>query len=636
MKRIYMVQAANTLSTSIYLPYSAGAVIAYSLQFSNIKENYELCDFIFEIKPISEVTEKMENPAIVGFSSYMWNIEFNLELAKAVKEKWPECITIFGGPQVDDAAELLKENRFIDILIHGEGEIPFYDILCCVNNGGSLRDIKNISFFEGDELVQTGREYSVDISDYPSPYTMGLFDKIINDPNKRYKQFDVIVETNRGCPYKCIYCYFAGRDEKFRCFSTEKIKAEFKWMAENKIAYCYCADTNFGLLDRDIDFARYLVELKNEYGYPERFESIATKNKNDVTLEINKILHKAGMNGGISVAVQSMSPKVLKAVGRVNVSFEELRRQLDLYRMNGMTTYTDIILGLPEETYDSFCKGVFAVLEAGQHNALNIFRCELLPNTILSDKSTVEKYNIKTIKSNLCQNHSTVEKSYFNSRSNLIVSTNTLSEDEWLKCSRLSVCVQAFHCFGLSRYIAIYLRKADDVSYYDFYMRFFDWIENESTLLKRLLDETCSSIELFLKGESDLFYYNPEFGNIYFPFEEALYLLCVENIDEAYDEINEYLKKYYSNDKLSELLAYQKDMMCRPRRDEKRTVVYQNDWDTYFNRIFDREFNEPEAKEISVVYNSYDYGSMEKFARDVIWYGKRKDKMIEKDIEVIK
>lgn len=634
MKKIYMVQAVNPLLNSVYLPYSAGTVLAYSLQFSKIKENFEFCDFIYEIKPIEDVIEKIENPSIVGFSSYMWNIEFNLKLAKAIKEKWPECVTVFGGPQIDDEASLLKESSYIDILIHREGEIPFYNILLSLIDGRSYRDISNISFFENGELVHTKREYTEDISDFPSPYTMGLFDKIINDPQKSQIQFDVVIETNRGCPYKCIYCSWAGRDEKFRAFSIEKVKAELEWMAKNKIAYCYCADGNFGILDRDIDIVRYIVELKKKYGYPQRFESIATKNKNDVTLEINKILHEADLNGGISVAVQSMSPKVLKAVGRKNISTQELRKQLDLYRMNGMTTYTDIILGLPEETYESFCKGVFDVIEAGQHNAFNIFKCELLPGTILSDKATVEKYGIKTVKSRLRQNHSTVEELLFNSRSNIVVSTNTLSEEEWVKCNRIAILIQAFHCFGLSRFIAIYLRKANNISYYDFYMNFYNWIENESTVIKKLLDEICQCFEPFLKEQSDLYYYNPEFGNIYFPFEEALFLLCVKEIDAVYGEIHQFLEKGYLNDKVEELFAYQKDMICLTRKENLRVVSYQNDWYTYFDRIYDKEFNEPEHHEISITYNPYDYGTMETYARTVLWYGKRKDKMIEKHITV--
>lgn len=629
MKNIFMVQASVPFPNSIYLPYSAGAVISYSLQFEKIKENFNFVGFIYEIQPIDEVIEKINNPAVVGFSSYMWNIEFNLELAKAIKNKWPDCIIIFGGPQIDDEANFLGESSCIDILIYGEGEIPFYKILLSLVDGSRLKDISNIAFTENDTLIRTKREYVEDVSCFPSPYTMGLFDNIVNGADRKNVQFDAVLETNRGCPYKCIYCYWAGGSKKIRSFSMEKIKAELEWMSQNKILFCYCADANFGILDRDIEIAEYIVELKNEYGYPQRFESIASKNKNEVTLEINKILHTAGLNGGISVAVQSMSPKVLNAVGRKNISIEELGKQLNLYRMNGMTTYTDIILGLPEETYKSFCRGVFAVLEAGQHNALNIFRCELLPNTILSDISTVEKYGIQTIKSHLCQNHSTVGKNVFNACSNIIVSTNSLTKDEWLECNKIAIVVQAFHCFGLLRYIAIYIRKSQKISYENFYMSFYNWIENESTVLKNFLDEICNSFKSFLDGESDLYYYNPDFGNIYYPFEEALFLLCVSDMDSVYDEINNFLQKFYCFPAVDELLEYQKNMIHIIRKEKPQNYKYQNDWYTYFSKIYDGNCVEPENKNISVFCDSYDHKTMENYAREVVWYGKRIDKMIE-------
>lgn len=635
MKKIYMVQAANALSKAIYLPYSAGTVLAYSWQFDKIRDNFEFGGFIYRMEPINDVVSKLENPSVVGFSSYLWNIEFNLELAKAIKEKWPQCLTVFGGPQIDAEASLLEESKNIDILIHGEGERTFNSILNYIIDGSSINNIKNISYSENGKIIHTEKEYSVDISDFPSPYTMGLFDGMLNDPQNEGTQFDAVLETTRGCPYSCIYCSWSGGEKYFRRFPIEKVKAELRWMAEHKIAFCFCADSNFGILKRDIEIAEYLVELKKEYGYLEKFESISTTEKSEVTFKINKMLHEVGMNGGISVAVQSMTPKVLEAVGRKNISVEELRYQLDWYRQNGMGTYTDLILILPEETYDSFCRSVFSVIEAGQHNSFNIFRCELLPNTILNSKEIIEKYKIKSIRSNLQQYRSVVKKEHFKSRSNLVVSTSTISEDEWVKANRLVTFAQAFHCYGISRYISIYLRKAKNISYYDFYMAFFEWVETESVLIKSLLDRVCHCFDLFIKGQSDLYYCNPEFGGLYLSFEEALFLHCVSEIDDVFNEINMFLERYDFGDAFKEVCEYQKDMISRPQRPEK-TVVYQNDWHTYFEKIHDRDYTEPTAEKITVTYHSYDLGTIEDYDRETVWRGKRKDKMIEKNITVSK
>lgn len=632
-KKVYLAQPSNNKQNkSVFLPYSAGCLAAYAFSFEEISNVYDFCGFVYSKETIEKSLEIIRDPAFVGFSCYMWNVEYNLALAKAVKEKYPEAVISFGGPQIPDDTEYLENYDFIDVLTHGEGEIVFYKLLIAMDRGEDFSGIKNISYRSSGRILRNEKESPCDISDFPSPYTTGCFDYIVNDPELAGVQFDTVIETNRGCPFSCIYCYWARSGNRFRLFPIEKVKAEILWMAEKKVSFCVCADSNFGMLDRDEEIADFIIETKAKYGYPEKIETASGKNKTDVTFRINQKFEKAGLNRGISIAVQSMSPKVLEIIGRKNMSFEALCEQLKMYRENDMYTYTDLILGLPGETFESFCSGLFKVIEAGQHYSINVNRCEFLPNTIMHSEEMVRKYKIRTIKSNLCQNHSlTASDIFIGSRSELVVETDSMSSSEWRNAVRLSTMVLAFHCMGLLRFIAVYLRKARNVSYEDFYTLIYRKTEDGSSIVHHLLNKVCVSVDAFLEEKGDLNYSDTRFGNIYWPFEEALFLNCAYYADEFYDAIAE-MTKEYSDEAFLDLLSYQKAVISRPSLPE-RDYEFRYDWPDYFKDIFDENYLKPIKKETGIHINRSPYDNWIDYAKEVVWFGKRSDRMIRKDIE---
>ncbi len=635
MKNVYFVQPNNALSKSsclppaVYLPYAVGAIAAYSFSHEGIKKNYNLCDFIFTKMPIEDALEEIKDPYIIAFSNYMWSVEYNLALAEEAKKKWPECIIAFGGVQVPDDTEYLEEYPFIDLLMHSEGEVTFYKLLTALSEGRSMEDVPNLSYRKDGVPVQTKKELGPPLEDFPSPYTMGLFDYIVDNPEYKDIQFDTVIETNRGCPYRCVFCCWRGNKSGFRQFPMEKVRAELDWLAEHKISYCFCADSNFGILERDEEIADYIVGLKKKFGYPQRFESTAAKNKDDQVFRILSKLEEADLNRGVSVAVQSMSPEVLEIVGRKNMSVNNFAEQVARYRTSGMYTYTDLILGLPGETLDSFCRGLCQVIEAGQHSNVSVYRCEFLPNTIMYTKEFVEKHKIKTVRSLWCQIHTRVDQDMkYASRSDVVVETSTMSTDDWKKAFRFSTCVQSFHSLGLLKFFAIYLRKAKNISYYDFYMNLYDWIENESTVIKRILDKVFESVDVFLEGKGNLCFSDERFGDIYWEFYEGLFLACAAEFDSFFKDVENYLRRYSYDDGLfDDLLSYQKAMIALPLQEEKQ-LSFRFDWYEYFNNLFNESYLIPEAKETVLKFEGSETDSWLDYAHKRVWYGKRYENTI--------
>lgn len=631
MKNIYLVQANYSASGALFLPYSAGTVAAYSFSHQNIQDNYCLKDFIIIKSPVSEIVSNMQNPFLVGFSSYLWNIEYNLVLAKAIKQKWPECLIAFGGPQIPNDLSYLEQYPFIDILMHGEGEVPFFQILSVLADDNRIDEIPNISVRIGGTPYKTEEQVPASLDSLPSPYLMGLFDNITNNPAYQDVQFNAVLETNRGCPYGCIYCCWARSGSSFRQFSLSRVRGDLEWMAKHRISYCMCADSNFGILDRDREIAQYVIELNREYGFPEVFETTAAKNKDDTTFKIIDSLEKAGLNRGVSIAVQSMSPEVLRIIGRKETDVEKLSVQLDRYRRAGIYTYTDVILGLPGETLESYCRGLFSIIEAGQHYCIAMYRCEFLPNTIMYEKEFVDRYNIKTIRSRFCQNHEPVgSNEQMGSRSEIVVGTSTMSSSEWKTALKITACAQSFHCMGMLRFIAIYLRKAKKISYYDFYMSLFSWIENDSACVKKVFETVFKSVDPFLDGKGSLSFSDKRFGDIYWPFEEGVFLCCCAEFDDFFADIRSFAEKFFDDTALFEdLFAFQKAMIARPYC-SPITLHTEYDWKDYFDNLFDSGYECPEKKKTTLKTVPIKIDDWETYAREIVWYGKRKERTINK------
>jgi radical SAM superfamily enzyme YgiQ (UPF0313 family) len=80
-----------------------------------------------------------ENPNVILFSVYIWNIEFTLKVIQEIKKILPQVFIGVGGPEVSyRVEEILQENKFIDCVISGEGEISTCELLINLNNNFDL------------------------------------------------------------------------------------------------------------------------------------------------------------------------------------------------------------------------------------------------------------------------------------------------------------------------------------------------------------------------------------------------------------------------------------------------------------------------------------------------------------------
>ena len=633
MKNIYMAQPNSQYGNSIYFPYAAGSLIAYSFKNETIKNEYSLKEFIYKKEKISDIISKLDAPFVFGFSCYIWNFEFNKQLASAVKEAFPDCKIIFGGHQVSPSSEIMTAD-YVDYVLLGEGEESFKQLLLSFIGEEDIENIPNIAYKKDGEMKFT-QSADVSIPERVSPYAEGYFDEMVKAEEL---EFSAILETNRGCPNKCTFCDWGNIKAKIKLYDIETVKKEIDWMSENKIEYCYCADSNFGMFPRDMEIMAYVIEKFKENGYPQKFQATYSKNNPETVFEITRMLNSAGMSKGATVSFQSMHQNVLDNIYRKNMPIESFKKLMSLYNENGISAYSEIIICLPGETYESFRDGIEQLLEAGQHMSINFFNCELLANSTMNEPEYVKHHKIEYATTELQQYHVVPDEDMTPEKSRIVVSTAAMPREMWLRSNILSVFIRAFHNLGLLQSVAIYLFYEKQVKYTDFYCSLIEWSKNNP-------DSVCGKIYYWLvdkysevlQNKGSLTCVLPDFGEITWPLDEGAFLRAVKDYDKFLAETEEFIKKYFDDEKVfDDLMKYQTSIVKTPYS-KKKSLKLSFDWYDYFKSVYSNSYEPLKEKEHTLEINAVNIPSgFEEYAKQVVWFGRKGGQNIITDIKYTK
>jgi len=577
-KRIYLLEASYVFKPSpeangqVRLPYSTGLIWSHCKLNKTITDNYELTDILFVRTSPQEFFEEIKNPDIVGISCFVWNWDFNKKLAEKIKKKYPNCTIVCGG-QMQPTAESItwnknffKEHPYIDMLVHGEGELIFEQILLENLKDKNWDNVKGITYKVGDSYKTTDTMIRINnIDDMPSPYLNGMMDKFV----ERYKDdysFTTTIESVRGCPYRCTYCeigdlYF----QKIHPQSLEKLTKEIQWMSDNKVVYIDNADSNFGLyFDRDLEIAKILVDLKKKTGYPETFRNDWAKDRGESLIPIAQTLAEGDMNKGLTMALQSLNDDTLVAIKRRNVISKKDGIQEFLEKCNSINlpVYAELILGLPEETLDSFKDTAYKLMDYGQHNYMGVYPLSVLPNTPFGNPEYVKKYGIQTIQTKGLYYHITADEIEENETEKICASTNSMNFDDMMRAYDFRWFIMITHFFGLVQVISRFLNTTDKLEYRKFYESMWEYFKDKpETILGKEIEEYRESIRKVFTEER---YWGWTFqdSNYTWEFDEGSFIKLVDNLDELYDEVKVFLDGYFEDKFLLDAVVdFQKDFL---------------------------------------------------------------------------
>lgn len=629
-RNVYLVQVNNSYGKNAFLPYSVGLLQSFALTNNLISDAYDFKGFVYLRESFEDISARFDKPDVVGISCYIWNWNYSISLAKHIKSCFPGCLIVLGGPHIPVRSDgFFAEHPYADLLVHYEGEITFSEILLerLQANPDYTKILGLSSKSATGETVKTeSRTRADDLSIIPSPYLSGIFDAILE--NQSY-DFHASQETHRGCPYSCTFCDWGSNTlAKIKAFDTDRLIEELYWFANRKIDLLYNCDANYGILPRDVELTERMAEIKKEYGFPNKFRAAYAKNSNETIYKIAKILNQAEMNKGITLSFQSMDVKTLEIVKRKNIKVTNFRELMRRYRLDGIATYSEIIIGLPGEIYDSFANGLELLIECGQHDSLQVYNCEVLPNSEMNDPEYKKYYDIRTACVPVLFFHGTPSFDPYQEHYELVIGTSTLSQYDWLKTHRFSWAVQCFHCLSLTQYIAVFLYKECGIKYREFYEKLLKFASaNPQTLTGQITSQATNLFEGIAKGQ-EWGIIDERFGPIVWPPEEGAFLQIIVHKNQFYDELFNFTKELVPNADcklLADVFEYQKNMIIDPFQPACFEFKVSHDLHEYFIAAFLGDVQPIVEKDTTYCVRGdkqYD-GDLENYSKEVVWYGRK-------------
>jgi len=398
---------------------------------------------------ILKICEKIEGqkPDCVGYSCYIWNFQKVLDLIKELKGR-DELISILGGPEISpERVRSLAEAGTGDYYVIGEGERVLLSLMQYIIN----KDTDPASKIPDGVAVNINGRYEytpaasriTDLDEIPSVYLNGVLEE------RLYMGQQAFLETQRGCRFKCKYCVYHKNLSGVSCYSLDRVYAELDdLIIKKKILALRIFDSIFTHdLSRAKDIVRHLIGLKNlegvrlpwiywEFNYDmvdEEFlklvSALKQKEKISNTDQIKPLnrpqFYREMVKDYVAincVGVQSFSRQALAAVGRTPIDINRFKDFMNSVNENNIVLKTDMILGLPLETFDSYFKGLesFLHLLKDTDHILNIHRLQVLPGSDL--EALCDKYAIM----------------YSRDGSHTVSSTGSFSEEEMNHASRLN------------------------------------------------------------------------------------------------------------------------------------------------------------------------------------------------------
>jgi hypothetical protein len=393
-----------------------------------------------------------EQPDVVAYSTYIWNMLATLSVGRAVKKMLPRSLTVLGGGEfLTRAASLrvMQEQPWVDVVVVGEGEVTFQELLLRYLDGGTraLRDVPGLVFRDGGEVVATAARPPIqDLDVIPSPFL---------DADPATLAGPVLIETYRGCPFKCSFCTFPKALSGLRRYSAGRVVDDLRRIqAMSPQAVVWFVDAVFNLpLDRTREILRFLAD--SQFPYSAEFQAeLLSAEMVDLFARTNIQHYDFGLqstSGDVLANVDRTSFKPAKFAANVRMVMENPANE-------GRSVNLQAIFGLPGETYDTFMETVDYALRQGP-NILNLFRLCVLPGSKL-----FEEIDQRAI---ACLPEAPYE----------IIRSDAMSIEDVRRADRLRRGVQLLYNTGMARNTLLFLDHLGDYPPSLVCALFYDYIE---------------------------------------------------------------------------------------------------------------------------------------------------------------
>jgi hypothetical protein len=296
-----------------------------------------------------------QEPGLTGFSCYLWNLERSLWLAARLKERVRDSRVVFGGPEIIAGRPLL-DHPAVDAFVQGEGEPVFASLLEAASRG------------EGRPLPRFTRAPLASLEALPNPYACGALEARADEP--------LYLETLRGCPHRCSYCFYGKQFPSVRRFPETFLPEVFALARARGVPEIYLMDPSF----------------TSARGMEERLALLASLNPTAIPLhaelrleavgpETARHMRQAGF-ASVEAGLQSVNRAALDRVGR-GFRREAFLCGAALLQAQGIQIRTGVILGLPGDDLEGFAATLAFLKDHGLAAGAEVYPLAVLPGTAL-------------------------------------------------------------------------------------------------------------------------------------------------------------------------------------------------------------------------------------------------------------
>ncbi len=386
----------------------------------------------FSNASVCQVIQQLQ-PQIISFSFYVWNRTALFELARILRSILGESIFVCGGPEVSSATSAWFDSGIFDVVISGNGENLFKQVTQQVLDGDFRRTSVPQILVENKQLMPGSAWLSGGIK----------------------PEQGVLLETARGCPFSCAYCYDANGSRVVTQVPHARLRQELELFVASGVEQVWVLDSSFNVpVARGKDLLRLFIKCAPDLHY--HLEAKAEY----IDAEMAELLCQ--LSCSVQVGLQSVHTEVLKNVGR---SFNLERFETGLLELHhrGVTYGIDLIYGLPGDTYAGLCTSLDTAL-GFYPNHIELFPLALLPGTVLEQQRDIYALNA------LPEPPYTVE------------SSASMGREDFVHAANLTAALNLFYNTGRSVAYFDLFCGACGVSGVEFLQQLSQWLEREQHL----------------------------------------------------------------------------------------------------------------------------------------------------------
>jgi hypothetical protein len=315
--------------------------------------------------------------------------------------------------------------------------------------------------------------------------------------------------------------------------------------------------------------------------------------------------------------MQSLDSNTLEAIKRDNISLDTYEELQHRFTRADVDTYTDIVLGLPGETYESFVSGVDRLIENGQHNRIIFHNCSILPNAEMGDPAYQKKYGIETVTCSIIQHHYQTEEMEDDVQEiqELVIATATMPRADWRRVRAFSWMTSLLHFDRLLQVPLVVTRGASG-------MRYGKMIEGFCAADPQKYPEIASINTFFddfalrIQNGGEEYVFSSEFLKIYWQANKYIYVKfqADDGFDVFYDEARDLLFEMMGESEgaapavlLDEAIALNRAMVKLPTTSKETTVETSYDIYPFYRAILTGERATPRKKNMKNLISSSGY-----------------------------